>query len=97
MNNVAKKFAPAVAILLILVCNDTAIACPTCKNALHSGLALGYAVSVLFMMAMPFVIFAWWVVTVVRLRSKMVELDPETFLKQQADRVDGLSATQPES
>ena len=53
------------------------MACPTCKNALHSGLALGYAISVLFMMAMPFVIFAIWIVTILRLRSKM---DPTSNL-----------------
>ena len=62
------------ALLLAGTFCDFAMACPTCKNALHHGLALGYAISVLFMMAMPFVIFAFWAVTIYRLRSKM-ELD----------------------
>ena len=44
-------------------------ACPTCKSSLHGGLALGYAISILFMMAMPFLIFAFWVVAIMRLRS----------------------------
>ena len=59
------------ALLLVSINCDSAMACPTCKNALHHGLALGYAISVLFMMAMPFVIFAFWAVTIYRLRSKM--------------------------
>ena len=56
-------------------CNS-ASACPTCKSALHHGLALGYAISILFMMAMPFVIFAFWVVTILRLRAGMPVTHP---------------------
>jgi len=51
---------------------DSAVACPTCKSALHQGLALGYAISILFMMAMPFVIFAFWIITILRLRAKAI-------------------------
>jgi len=58
-------------LLLVSMCCDSAMACPTCKSALHSGLALGYAISILFMMAMPFLIFAFWVVTIVRLRANV--------------------------
>jgi len=54
-----------------------ALACPTCKGNLHGGLALGYAISILFMMAMPFLIFAFWIVTILRLRSGAVEQLPE--------------------
>ena len=57
------------AIVLSGISCETAIACPTCKSALHSGLALGYAISILFMMAMPFLIFAFWIVTILRLRA----------------------------
>jgi len=64
------------ALLLASTFCDSAAACPTCKSALHSGLALGYAISILFMMAMPFVIFAFWVVTILRLRSGMQETHP---------------------
>ena len=49
---------------------ECAMACPTCKNAFHHSLALGYAISIVFMMAMPFLIFAFWIVTILRLRSK---------------------------
>ena len=48
-----------------------AVACPTCKDGLHAdGTALAYAVSILFMMAMPFVIMSFWIVTIIRLRAK---------------------------
>ena len=57
------------AIVLLGIGCETAMACPTCKSALHSGLALGYAISILFMMAMPFLIFAFWIVTILRLRA----------------------------
>ena len=71
-------FRPIAIILLALILMgtfcDNAMACPTCKSALHSGLALGYAISILFMMAMPFVIFAFWVVTIVRLRARVEQL-----------------------
>ena len=49
--------------LLILLCPEGALACPTCKEGLangHDGVALGYYWSILFMMAMPFLIFASW-------------------------------------
>ena len=61
------------ALLLVSTFCDSAMACPTCKGALHSGLALGYAISILFMMAMPFVIFSFWIVTIVRLRAKVTQ------------------------
>jgi uncharacterized membrane protein len=62
-----------VALLLVSTFCDTAMACPTCKSALHSGLALGYAISILFMMLMPFVIFSFWIVTIVRLRANSTD------------------------
>lgn len=52
-------------------------ACPTCKSSLHDGTAFAYAVSILFMMAMPFVIFSFWVTTILRLRAKMAPMPDE--------------------
>ena len=47
-------------------------ACPTCKGALHdNGVATGYAISILFMMTMPFLIMAFWAVMIYRLRKRM--------------------------
>ncbi len=51
---------------------DPLLGCPTCKDSLHNGAAFGYAVSILFMMGMPFVILSFWVVTIVRLRRQIV-------------------------
>ena len=49
-------------------------ACPSCKGSLHeNGVATGYAISILFMMAMPFVIMSFWIVTIIRLRSNAFE------------------------
>ena len=69
---------------LLAVVPSQAMACPTCKSALHSGLALGYAISILFMMAMPFLIFAFWAFIILRLRCNATEesfdpaIDPQT-------------------
>ena len=50
---------------------NLAMACPTCKDGLHGdGTAFAYAFSILFMMAMPFVIMSFWIVTIIRLRAK---------------------------
>lgn len=47
-------------------------ACPTCKGTLHdNGVATGYAVSILFMMGMPFLISAFWAVVIYRMRKQM--------------------------
>ena len=47
-------------------------ACPTCKGSLHdNGVATGYAISILFMMAMPFLIMAFWAVMIYRMRKQM--------------------------
>jgi len=69
----------SIALLAILISSlncESAMACPTCKAALHSGLALGYAISILFMMAMPFVIFTFWVVMILRLRAEVPATHP---------------------
>ncbi len=45
------------------------LACPTCKGALHdNGVATGYAVSILFMLAMPITIGMFWALLIHRMR-----------------------------
>ena len=69
-------------VTLLAMMPSQAMACPTCKSALHSGLALGYAISILFMMAMPFLIFAFWAFMIMRLRSAAEEsFDPTLELQ----------------
>jgi hypothetical protein len=50
-------------LLVLLVCADSALACPTCKDQLANdpaamGLARGYFYSILFMLSMPVLILA---------------------------------------
>ena len=61
-----------------------AAACPTCKNGLHDdGTAAAYAISILFMMSMPFVILLCWFIAIVRLRANVpvssIDLKPDLF------------------
>jgi len=64
-------------IFIAMFCSN-AMACPTCKDSLHSnGVAMGYAISILFMMGMPFLIVAFWAVLIYRLR-KQAEVTAET-------------------
>lgn len=57
---------------------QAAMACPTCKDGLSGdGSAAAFAFSILFMMAMPFVIMTGWVITIIRLRAKATS---ESFL-----------------
>jgi heme/copper-type cytochrome/quinol oxidase subunit 2 len=64
MNSIlTKRFisVAAMAIVLVLLCQATAMACPTCKDSLANGqsnLVHGYFWSILFMMSMPFLILA---------------------------------------
>lgn len=49
------------ALMIVVVCSDLALACPTCKDNLASdpaaaNLVRGYFYSILFMMSMPFTI-----------------------------------------
>ena len=84
-NLVMKKLRPA-RFLAIAICilvqfafmqPNLATACPTCKDGLHAdGTAFAYAVSILFMMAMPFLIMSFWIFTIIRLRSKAAQYPP---------------------
>jgi hypothetical protein len=62
-----------IALMLLAVQAQPLSACPTCKGSLHGANAMGYAISIVFMMAMPFAILLFWVVTIMRLRAKMLE------------------------
>ena len=59
-------------IAAVLICAaGTVQACPTCKEAIHeNGSGTAYAVSILFMMSMPFVIMAFWTILILNLRAK---------------------------
>ena len=63
-----KRFISLIAGLAFLA-PASAWACPTCKDGLHDGTAMGYAISILFMMGMPFLILAFWTVLILRLRA----------------------------
>ena len=58
------------AIVLHGLTPEWADACETCN---HHGNALGNAISILFLMAMPIVILSFWAVTMFRLRAKFRE------------------------
>ena len=51
------------AVLLIVCCESIASACPNCRDALAqndpagAGVARGYALSIMFMLSMPYLIF----------------------------------------
>lgn len=49
------------------------MACPTCKSGFEDGTAFAFAFSILFMMAMPFLIMTFWIVTILRLRASASE------------------------
>ena len=67
-------------IALVFVCAaGTAEACPTCKEAIHvNGSGTAYAVSILFMMSMPFAIMAFWTILILNLRAKARRLSLAT-------------------
>ena len=67
------RFSPVIfAILTSAAFCSSAMACPTCKGSLHeNGVAAGYAISILFMMGMPFLIATFWAVVIYRLRKQM--------------------------
>lgn len=70
MNNRQRTFTIVLLGLMFLqLCDPSSLwACPTCKDGLSNDTALGYAISILFMMGMPFLILSFWTVTIVRLR-----------------------------
>jgi hypothetical protein len=78
MHRIQRTLRTAIALAIFCLPN-VAAACPTCKGSLHdNGMATGYAISILFMMSMPLLITAFWVVLIWRLRSSMVQQLPQT-------------------
>ncbi|MEM7456632.1 MAG: hypothetical protein AAF456_19965 [Planctomycetota bacterium] len=76
-------FAGAFCLSVVLV-PETAFACPTCKDSLHqNNAATGYAISIMFMMAMPLLIASYWAFTIWRLRrlhaNKLAATTAETL------------------
>lgn len=66
------RFLTGLVCLFLFTIPNVVSACPTCKDGLHAdGTAAAYAISILFMMGMPFLIFTCWVVTIYRLRAKV--------------------------
>lgn len=62
-------FKAALALLAMLLLSSVVDACPTCKLAIQEGSdhsQQGYALSILFMMAMPFAIATGWTIFIVR-------------------------------
>ena len=67
-------FSAILAVKLILCLPGLADACPTCKNDLHhSGMELGFAISILFMIAVPFCLFAAWTIAILRMTRTTAE------------------------
>jgi len=57
-------------LIATLFLSQTAVACPTCKDTLgHHAIQMqqGYALSILFMIAVPFGILSAWTVAIVRM------------------------------
>lgn len=70
-------FALVIGLQLAVV--DSAVACPTCKQGLADGMALGYAISIVLMMGVPAVIFTFWMVVIARLRAKAAAMTPSDW------------------
>jgi len=79
-----KPIVTIISLMLLVAFATPAYACPTCKDALHDGLLVGYAISILFMMAMPFAIFAFWIVIIWRLRTQALSAANESLIKELA-------------
>jgi len=64
----------SVLLFALVLLPQIAIACPTCKDSLHdNGSAMGFAISIIFMMSMPLLITTFWAVLIWRLRSGMMQ------------------------
>ena len=73
-----KTYLTAVCFLvMVLVCTE-ASACPTCKDGMHDHTAAAFAMSIMFMMSMPFCIFGGWVFAIVRMRKTIITAEGHT-------------------
>jgi hypothetical protein len=71
-----QKIALVIAILAI---PDLGFACPDCKRTLaENNLDVAFAVSILFMMSVPFLILAGWGTAIYRMRTHWARLNCET-------------------
>ncbi|MCH2177965.1 MAG: hypothetical protein MK106_04095 [Mariniblastus sp.] len=75
MNDLGKICFPLVCFLTLALFCDVATACPTCKEGMHNQSASAFAMSILFMMSMPFLILGGWVFAIYRMRKNMLHLD----------------------
>lgn len=65
--------------LAILLVPDSLLACPNCKSELHANYqAFAFGVSVLFMMAMPFVLLATWFILAIRMSDSSKKIESES-------------------
>jgi uncharacterized membrane protein len=66
------RFCVALFVVAVTSMCQSALGCPTCKESLHvNGVATGYAISILLMMVMPFLIVTLWALAIYRLRKPM--------------------------
>lgn len=71
--NFRQTCLPLICFLAVaLLCNN-ALACPTCKDGMHDQTATAFAMSILFMMSMPFLILCGWIFAIFRMRQNMNE------------------------
>ena len=80
MNALIKICFPLVCFLTCGLLCDLVVACPTCKEGMHNQSASAFAMSILFMMSMPFLILAGWVFAICRMRKNMLEVDASDYL-----------------
>lgn len=69
-----------------------AAACPTCKNDLHrSGMEVGFAISILFMIAVPFCIFTAWTIAILRMTKSSPVVESNSLLPDSSQQDSGKS------
>ena len=78
----------ALSVILVIICQGAATACPTCKDGLASGdpnsanLVRGYFWSIVFLMSMPFLVlgglatYFYWLVCRTRAEQSLVAARP---------------------
>ena len=76
-----RMFVGIYATALVLGLPQWAAACPTCKNDLHrSGMEVGFAISILFMIAVPFCIFTAWTIAILRMTKSSPVVESSSVL-----------------
>lgn len=92
-------FIAAAILVLFVLCQQTADACPTCKEGLAEGdqnVAQGYFWSILFMMSMPFLIFSalglYFFLAVRRARARQAQAATESGQMATAEYIESEEA-----